>query len=516
MMRNKLFWTLLIVAGLFALPAAVHADLVWDAIPDNSGVDEGAGTWQNNDASYKNWTADGGATNQVWDNSNPTIAQFGNTYSTSEYDIDIDANGVTSTGLRFYREYRIGQNTPDSVITLQGVDNGTEKVANIIANARGEFYCNMTNSADTDKVVIRSDDTGATDYIEWGGVGNYSCVVQIGDDTGAPEFAMRPMVYSPTAINDNCPEVRVMPNSQLYLRTAHVFNAPLTLMGTGYGGTMALYLYTNESGWGGDITLAGDVLITSRADRAATTSSRTYLNGDISETPGEPKSLTIDNVSYCSNTELTGTNTYTGDTIIRNNVTDPNIVAAYTIFLKSTGSIAYSRAIDIGAGAALDVTEQAGGWSLGASAAQVLKGNGSVVGDVIAATDGTIAPGDSIGTLTITGNLALGGTLEVEYDGAAAGQMIDLLAVDGDLDLTNATFDFTQLAGGSALTGEPHVFVTYTGVLTGAAAAMPPAGYQVDYNTAGQIALTVVPEPATWLLLLLVGLTLAVYKCREA
>jgi autotransporter-associated beta strand protein len=145
-----------------------------------------------------------------------------------------------------------------------------------------------------------------------------------------------------------------------------------------------------------------------------------------------------------------------------------------------------------------------------------LKGAGSIVGDVVAAAGSTIEPGDSIGTLTLTGNVALGGTLDVEYDGAAAAQKIDLLAVNGNLDLTGATFDFAPIAGGSPLSGEPHVFVTYTGTLTGMAGGTAPTGYKVDYGTPGQIALTLVPEPSTWIMLILAGLALTAYKRRRA
>jgi fibronectin-binding autotransporter adhesin len=145
-----------------------------------------------------------------------------------------------------------------------------------------------------------------------------------------------------------------------------------------------------------------------------------------------------------------------------------------------------------------------------------LKGSGSVVGDVNAAAGSVIEPGDSIGTLTLTGNVALGGTLDVEYDGAAAGQKIDLLAVTGDLDLTGATFAFAPATGGSPLSGDgPFVFATYTGALTGSAGGTAPAGYEVDYGTPGQIALVVIPEPSTWILLVLGGMALAAYKRRR-
>jgi autotransporter-associated beta strand protein len=179
---------------------------------------------------------------------------------------------------------------------------------------------------------------------------------------------------------------------------------------------------------------------------------------------------------------LSGTNTYTGDTVVK----------------------AGSLAIDGSITSAMDV--QGGS----------LKGHGTITGAVVAASGGSIEPGNSIGTLTIAGNVTLGGTLDVEYDGAAVSQKTDLLAVTGDLNLTGATFAFAPAAGGSPLSGEPHMFVTYTGALTGTAGGTAPAGYQVDYSTPHQISLVVaIPEPATWILLVLGGMALAAYKRRR-
>ncbi|NLE38730.1 MAG: hypothetical protein GX621_11965, partial [Pirellulaceae bacterium] len=58
-----------------------------------------------------------------------------------------------------------------------------------------------------------------------------------------------------------------------------------------------------------------------------------------------------------------------------------------------------------------------------------LLGTGTIVGDVVAGAGATLAPGESIGTLTVTGNLAIAGTFDVEYDSDT--QTIDLLNVSG-------------------------------------------------------------------------------------
>lgn len=105
---------------------------------------------------------------------------------------------------------------------------------------------------------------------------------------------------------------------------------------------------------------------------------------------------------------LTNANTFVGDTTI----------AAGTLALSASGSLVGSTNIVVAAGATFDVSAKTSGFTLGA--AQTLRGNGTVSGSVIA--NGTVAPGASIGTLTLSGNLQLqpGSTtaVEVQADGA--------------------------------------------------------------------------------------------------
>ena len=105
---------------------------------------------------------------------------------------------------------------------------------------------------------------------------------------------------------------------------------------------------------------------------------------------------------------LTNVNTYVGDTTI----------AAGTLALSASGSLVGSSNIVVAAGATFDVSAKTTGFTLGT--AQTLRGNGMVSGSVIA--NGTVAPGASIGTLTLSGNLQLQPgsttTVEVQADGA--------------------------------------------------------------------------------------------------
>jgi autotransporter-associated beta strand protein len=190
---------------------------------------------------------------------------------------------------------------------------------------------------------------------------------------------------------------------------------------------------------------------------------------------------------------LTKANTYTGPTTINSG----------TLALSGPGSISNSSVVVVKYGATLDVSTIDGAlWSLGSS--QTLKGNGTVAGNVAAPASTTVAPGESIGTLTVSGNATLGGTLDAEFDGSSSAA--DLLAVSGALNVSGALLNLTNLGAPSPV--GIYVLATY-GSLGGTFTTITgmPSGYGIDYHYAGanggnSIAL-VVPEPATWMLMLL-------------
>jgi len=100
---------------------------------------------------------------------------------------------------------------------------------------------------------------------------------------------------------------------------------------------------------------------------------------------------------------------------------------------------------------------------------------------------GTMAPGTSVGTININDKTEIDGTLEIEVDGANA----DLLAITGDLDLSDGANTIKVVELGAA-TLTDYLVVTYTGSLTGTFTNEDlPAGYSVDYGTAGEIHLLV-------------------------
>jgi fibronectin-binding autotransporter adhesin len=166
-----------------------------------------------------------------------------------------------------------------------------------------------------------------------------------------------------------------------------------------------------------------------------------------------------------------------------------------------TGNSTYGGATLVSAGTLLV------NGSLGSSAVTVSSGarvgGGGTVGAVTVDSGAFIGAGNSIGTLTAA-SAQINGTLDVEFDGTGAGS-IDLLAVTGNLDITNAILDFSLI--GTPADDAAYVLASY-GSLTGSSFASItgdlPSGYFIDYAfnngvTSNNIAL-VIPEPAAMLL----------------
>lgn len=201
---------------------------------------------------------------------------------------------------------------------------------------------------------------------------------------------------------------------------------------------------------------------------------------------------------------LGGANTYAGTTAI----------ASGTLALSATGTIADSSAIDVQSGATLDVSALTSGFSVGAG--QTLEGIGTVsTGGHTLTIDGTVSPGDAaMGTLTIdpaaSVDFGAGSDLTINAVGAAN----DILAVDGNLNLSGAgdTLNFvgTPTAG-------LYTIVTYTGSLTGTFANLNVQGYVINYGTGSNSSITLsrVPEPATLGLMAVGGLGILVAGRRR-
>ena len=145
---------------------------------------------------------------------------------------------------------------------------------------------------------------------------------------------------------------------------------------------------------------------------------------------------------------LCGANTYGGVTTISNG----------TLTIVAGASIANSVSVDVQQGATLDVT--AAGLAVGA--AQVLKGKGTVSGNVT--NNGTLSPGSSIGTFTVNGNLTLAAGSTNVFELTATNNLdrivgIGTLRYGGTLVITNigtlgaGTYDLLDFTGESGTFG---------------------------------------------------------------
>ncbi|MBL8557238.1 MAG: autotransporter domain-containing protein [Hyphomonadaceae bacterium] len=99
-----------------------------------------------------------------------------------------------------------------------------------------------------------------------------------------------------------------------------------------------------------------------------------------------------------------------------------------------------------------------------------LLGGGVVTGNLV--NNGTVAPGNSIGTLTVNGNYTHGANaiLEIEFDGSGG---IDLLDIEGTATLNGGTLRFISLGGAEGMGG---TFLRADGGITGTFATIETVG----------------------------------------
>lgn len=130
-----------------------------------------------------------------------------------------------------------------------------------------------------------------------------------------------------------------------------------------------------------------------------------------------------------------GTGTLTlAATSNRNTYTGATVIDAGTLALGAGGSINKTTSITVQSGATFDVSAVTG-YTLGATAAQTLKGSGTVNGSVaMNAANATLVVGDvgTVGTLTFNNNLTLAGVTSLDLIGVADGAY-DKIFVGGTL-----------------------------------------------------------------------------------
>ncbi len=142
---------------------------------------------------------------------------------------------------------------------------------------------------------------------------------------------------------------------------------------------------------------------------------------------------------------MTQVNDYTGETVVNEG----------TLALIGSATIGNSTQITVAAGATLDASSPT---FITVGGSQTIKGGGTVMGSLI--NDGTVAPGASPGTLSVTGDYLNNGTLSLEIGGTTPGTEHDVLVV-----ATNATAGFTIPSGSPfsvAASGSASVIVRFT------------------------------------------------------
>lgn len=159
--------------------------------------------------------------------------------------------------------------------------------------------------------------------------------------------------------------------------------------------------------------------------------------------------------------------------------------------LRVLGTIPNSPRVEVATGAGMDVSP---GYAFATS--QTLAGSGTVTGGISGA--GTIAPGTSIGQLTVAGNADLTGTsLAIEIDETQT-PANDTLAVSGALDLDGSVLAVT-ITG--TPTQESYLIATY-GSLSGTFSSHTgiPSGYELDYAFNGGTAVALKKSTSPYLL----------------
>jgi outer membrane autotransporter protein len=137
--------------------------------------------------------------------------------------------------------------------------------------------------------------------------------------------------------------------------------------------------------------------------------------------------------------ELTGANTYSGGTIVEQ------------------GRLSVNNTAGSGTGTGSVLVQPAG----------ILGGNGAITGDVT--NQGTLAPGNSIGTLTINGQYVhqSGATYEVELNAAGASDLLRVQGAPGTADLQGGTVRVIPETG-AYVGGTRYAILTAGGGVTGA------------------------------------------------
>ncbi len=302
--------------------------------------------------------------------------------------------------------------------------------------------------------------------------------------------------------------------------------APVVLISGATGATAVANM--EDDGSGNGTYRVASITITNPGINAAATPTFSFVGGGATTAATGGNLSTAANVSGgltkigLGNLNLSAVNTYTGETRVQQGA----------LWLQSTGDLSLSSGVQVSAGATFNASNKVG------AVIQRLSGAGTVV----ARNDATLAnrllvterlaPGDSVGTLTITdGDLRVGDGVVYEYEigGTTEATVSDLINITRPFNEGDLTFDGDWTLklvnlGTVDPTGKTFVLFDYTGLVAGIGSW---DSYTIDYGTTNwaggtilhdtvtkQILLTdlaVIPEPAS-LALIVMGLTLVIRR----
>ena len=205
---------------------------------------------------------------------------------------------------------------------------------------------------------------------------------------------------------------------------------------------------------------------------------------------------------------LNGAQTYTGATTVSSGTLKFGAVSASTDFsvaqnatLDFSGVAPATGAKIVSAGAVLNV-----GGTFAAGAGSVIGGT-AFGGNLSVADGGTVSPGNSPGTLAITGSFAMsGGTYTVEL---ASLSSFDVIAATGSATFTGGTFNVVTLGAFNPIIGDFFDIVTTGTGISGTGSVTVPTGY--TFAPSGNngrltfVGIAVVPEAGSGLLAVLGG-----------
>lgn len=373
--RLTLLPALLGVLGTFA---SVRASSFTFDNTNTAGLQDGGGNWNTTTANWWNGSAD-----VAWPNLNTDEAVFG--VSSTGANNTVNVSAVTAGKITFTALSAGNYQLLGGTITLAGTG------ASIVAN----------NTAGNG-AIIRSTLIASSGFTKSGaGTLSFGAGADLSGVGGSIDLSGGNVFVTPTTGGSAA--------------AAWTISSSGTNLGLGANGTFSL---------GSLSGVTGSVLRTAGAFNP--TASIGALNTDTTFSGNITGTIAITKVGTGKLTLAARSNA--------NNYTGATTISAGTLALDTGGSINKTTAITVASGATYDVSAVSG-YILGATAAQTLKGSGTVNGAVtIAATNGTLLAGDAgtAGTLTFNHSLTLAGTTGLDLIGVTAGTY-DTLSVGGAL-----------------------------------------------------------------------------------